>query len=288
MSGSNWRRVSRGEPCPICQRPDWCLVVGPEGSPEAVICPRVESQQRAGEGGWLHILRDSSRPAARSISIAMDDGPGADFVKLATDYQRAIRAEPYRLARLAHSLELSIASLQRLGVGWSARHRAYTFPLRRGDGTICGLRLRSPAGRKWAVRGSRQGIFIPADLDATGRLLIAEGPTDTATCLDWGLSAIGRPSCSGGTRDAVAYVRQHRPAGVVVMADADEPGRRGAEALAGVLVANTAACRVIAPPPETKDARAWRRSGASAKDVLAAIDAAPLRQLEITTRRTTL
>ena len=54
------------------------------------------------------------------------------------------------------------------------------------------------------------------------------------------------------------------------------------------LPAFLAAVRVVRPPAEIKDARGWRSTGASAKDVLAAIDAAPLRQLEITTRRTTL
>jgi len=288
MSGSNWRRVSRGEPCPICGRPDWCMISGPEGDPTAAVCPRTESPRRAGEAGWLHVLRPGTRQMVRSISIPLDDGPATDFAKLAEACERAIHVEPYRLARLAQVLGLSIESLQRLGVGWSARHGAYTFPMRRGDGTICGIRLRSPDGRKWAVRGSRQGLFVPDGIDATDRLLVAEGPTDTAACLDWGLAAIGRPSCSGGTRDVVAYVRQHRPSEVVVLADADEPGLRGAEALAGVLVAYTAAVRVVRPPAETKDARGWRSTGASAKDVLAAIDAAPLRQLEITTRRTTL
>lgn len=283
MSGS-WRRVSRSEPCPICGRPDWCMISGPEGSPEAVICPRTESPRRAGEAGWLHILRPGKRPVARSISIAIDTDRGGDFAKLTEAYQCAIRAEPFRLARLAQSLGLSAESLQRLSVGWSARHGAYTFPMKRGDGTICGLRLRSPDGRKWAVRGSRQGLFIPDGIDATDRLLVCEGPTDTAACLDWGLAAIGRPSCNGGTRDVVAYVRQHRPAEVVVVADADEPGLRGAEALAAVLLAYAAAVRVVQPPPGTKDARGWRSTGASAKDVLAAIEVAPRRQLRIGTR----
>jgi len=284
MSGSNWRRVSRAELCPICGRPDWCMISGPEGSPEAVVCPRTESPRRAGEAGWLHILRPGTRPVARSISIAIDTDRGGDFAKLAAACERALHAEPFRLARLAESLGLSAESLQRLGVGWSARHGAYTFPMRRGDGTICGIRLRSPDGRKYSVRGSRQGLFIPDGIDATDRLLVCEGPTDLAACLDWGLAAIGRPSCSGGTRDVVAYVRQHRPSEVVVLADADEPGRCGAETLAGVLVAYTAACRVTAPPPGIKDARAWRRSGAEARDVLAAIETAPTRKLQVTSQ----
>lgn len=26
MSASDWKRVSRADPCPICERADWCLV----------------------------------------------------------------------------------------------------------------------------------------------------------------------------------------------------------------------------------------------------------------------
>src|SRR5690606_12677955 len=141
------------------------------------------SLRRAGEAGWLHILRPGKRPVARTISIALDDGPTADCAKLAEAYECAIRAEPRTLPRRAQSLGLSIESLQRLGVGWAARHHAYSFPMRRGDGTICGIRLRSPSGAKYAIRGSRQGLFIPTGLGVTDRLLIAEGPTDTAACL---------------------------------------------------------------------------------------------------------
>ena len=53
-----WKRVSKRRPCPICQRPDWCLYDGPENDPTAVICARVESYKCCGEAGWLHRLHD--------------------------------------------------------------------------------------------------------------------------------------------------------------------------------------------------------------------------------------
>lgn len=55
-SRTDWLRVTRHRPCPICGRPDWCLFVGSPTSPEAVICARVESGKRCGEAGWLHQL----------------------------------------------------------------------------------------------------------------------------------------------------------------------------------------------------------------------------------------
>ena len=36
---STWQRVSKRRPCPVCERPDWCMYAGPDDSPTAVICP---------------------------------------------------------------------------------------------------------------------------------------------------------------------------------------------------------------------------------------------------------
>ena len=55
--------------------------------------------------------------------------------------------------------------------------------------------------------------------------------------------------------------------------------------LAAVLVAYTAAVRIIAPPAGIKDAREWKRNGATAADVQAAIEAAPIRKLRVSIRR---
>ena len=56
MRASHWLRVSNARPCPVCHKPDWCLVAA-DGS--AAICARVleGSVKRCGEAGWLHRLR---------------------------------------------------------------------------------------------------------------------------------------------------------------------------------------------------------------------------------------
>jgi DNA primase len=154
------------------------------------------------------------------------------------------------------------------------------------EGNVVGIRLRAPNGRKWSVRGGQEGLFIPADETVAGeRLLICEGPTDTAALLDLGFSAVGRPSCTGGVTLLAELVKHHRPAEVVIVADADAPGQRGAESLAAVLLAYSAAVRVIAPPSGVKDARAWKQAVATAADVLARIDAATIRKLTIKAER---
>jgi DNA primase len=153
------------------------------------------------------------------------------------------------------------------------------------SGLVVGIRLRRPDGRKLSVRGGKEGLFIPADLPDGGRLLICEGPTDTAALLDLGFSAVGRPSCTGGTRHLVELVRLRRPSELVIVADGDGPGQRGAEGLAATLAAYCAVVRVITPPAPHKDARAWKQAGATAGDVVALIDAAPVRRLQIRTRK---
>lgn len=285
-----WRRVSKHESCPICSKQDWCLVTGPERNPTAAICARIESAKRVGRdgGGWLHRLRDDGyqQPRRRTVRIAI---PAAavtpDVTGLAHRYEKAIRSEA--LGRLADSLGLSVDSLRRLRVGWSAEHWAYSFPMTDAGDKVLGIRLRLPNGRKLSVRGGREGLFIPADLADAGPLLISEGPTDCAALVDLGFACVGRPNCTGGVRLLVDLVCARQVAKVVIVADFDAHGRgqRGADNLAAVLVAYSQSVCVIVPPSGCKDAREWKRSGATRSDILAAIDATPVRRLSIQTKK---
>ena len=128
----NWQRVTRQRPCPICSKGDWCTFIGHDDSPEVVCCMRGESDQPAKNGGWFHRLRDDDdwrRPIRRrAIRMMTDPKPaGIDFDRLAAECQAV--TSPEALGRLAADLGLSVESLRRLGVGWSVRHRAWTFPM---------------------------------------------------------------------------------------------------------------------------------------------------------------
>ncbi len=113
-------------------------------------------------------------------------------------------------------------------------------------GSVIGIRLRRSDGFKWAIRGSRNGLFIPAGAYFHHHTLcICEGPTDTAAALTLGLQVIGRPFCRGGTQMLVSFCRQLQ-APVAIVSDADGPGIAGAEALADELVGVTKV-RVIRP-----------------------------------------
>jgi DNA primase len=152
-------------------------------------------------------------------------------------------------------------------------------------GNVLGIRLRRPDGFKFAVRGSKEGLFIPSPVEAKrSRLLICEGPTDTAALMDMGFAnVVGRPSCAGGIKLLVKLVRCWNTRQVVIFSDGDEPGQRGAAGLASALAVYGPAVRVIRPPEGIKDARDWLRSGARRRDVEEVINAG--RVLRLVVRR---
>lgn len=66
---TTWREATRREPCPVCEKPDWCSLTGPEGAVEAVVCMRVQSDNQRANGGWLHRMRDHGlRPLPASTN----------------------------------------------------------------------------------------------------------------------------------------------------------------------------------------------------------------------------
>lgn len=249
--------TTRTNPCPVCGKRG-CKYM-PDRT--AVMCMRVESSRRVGSWAWLHILKE--RP--KDYKMIATPPPKREYIS---------NSEAARIAReafadldvkarndLARSLGLSYGTLQAFAVGWSREHQAYTFPMRRGvNGRICGIRLRSPDGHKWAVKGSRAGLFIPhGPMQLT--LWICEGPTDTAALHQLGLCAVGRDSCTGGKADLEAFVNRIKPRVVVIVADPDAPGQRGAADLRDHLGRG-----VIVTPP-AKDVREWVRGGATVKDL---------------------
>ena len=285
MSGnSTWLRVRKDRLCPICYKSDWCLVSA-DGS--AAICARIAdgAVRPCGEAGYLHRLvgKRNGTPYVRIATLSDQTVTQADLAILSRNYQTAVH--PARLQRLADTLGVSVASLHRENIGWAHDHGAWAFPMQDAAGAVVGIRLRLDSGRKFSVAGGHEGLFIPSDLPIGGELLICEGPTDTAAMLDLGFAAVGRPSCMGGVRLLVALVQARKPASVVILADGDTPGQRGAETLGSVLCVYSRRVRIIAPPAGVKDARAWKHAGATNLDVRAAIDFAPTRKLSFKSAR---
>jgi hypothetical protein len=271
MTDTKWLRVRKDRPCPICHRTDWCMVVA-DGS--VALCARVSNGAVKAVGdkgaGWLHRLRaGDQRHRTRGVAIPSESTEAPDFPALVERYCSA--ADPVWVRQLAGDLGVFAPSLHRLRVGWDGD--AFTFPMQDPTGRIVGIRRRFPSGRKLSVKGGHEGLFIPSALPADGTLLVCEGPTDTAALLDLGFAAIGRPSCAGGTRYLVTLARGRE---VVIVADADPPGERGAAVLAATLRIYCPLVRTIAPPAGIKDARAWKQAGATPGDLLASIAPAPI------------
>jgi len=70
----HWMRIANaGVVCPICGKPDWCLVSSdnPE-NPSAVLCSRISSNaiREISGCGWLHIL-DNKRQSKRTVSSVL-------------------------------------------------------------------------------------------------------------------------------------------------------------------------------------------------------------------------
>jgi phage/plasmid primase-like uncharacterized protein len=289
IRNSHWRRVSKREPCPICGKTDWCLIGGPVGDPDVAICPRIKSATKIDKGGkfsgWLHRLRESTDSwwtSFRSSQFTLKQHQpqtSAEWNELAHRFVAA--TSPGAMSNFADNLGLSVESLRRLRTGWVIDRRAWSFPMQDASGNVAGIRLRLSNGRKFAVKGGSDGLFIPAGLPESDRLLIAEGPTDTAALLDLGFAVVGRPNCSGGAGLIVGLLKRRNTQDVAIVADGDAPGRRGAEDLASILAAYTPTVRIIVPPAGVKDARQWRQAGVTHGDIQAAIDAAPVKKLTV-------
>lgn len=195
-----------------------------------------------------------------------------------TDFAEEMRymrqfLSPGELGGLAERLGVSRDSLDAIGAAWSGKYCAWAFPMRDGEGEIVGVRLRSEDGSKWAITGSRQGLFYDADMltsEGDKILYVTEGPTDTAAVLTLGLPAAGRASCNGQAEQIFILCKARGFRRFVVIADNDTakekrdgtafyPGREGAEKMAKEV---GLPFKMILPP--AKDIRAWVNEGATA------------------------
>ncbi len=234
VSRQEWTRVSRSNRCPICESDSWCTYTD-----SIVLCMRSASNRpktlRSGEQGWLH-QRDGAQPI-RPVPGRQRPEPTINCGKLLETWSNADTA--HATSRLSELLGVSLDSLMLLRCVWAPPHGAWAFPMRDGYGELTGIRLRSMEGKKWAVRGSHQGIFLPWS-DSGHTAWVMEGPTDTAAALTLGLYAVGRPSCSGGMHDIQVAFKRLGVNRAVIVADNDDPGMRGAAMLAEQLTVPTA------------------------------------------------
>lgn len=186
---------------------------------------RVESGRPCQNGGWLHSL--DSGPHPRPPLPQKPTSPLANAGALMQEF--SAETWPEMQEQFAASLGVNVAGLRAIGCAYAIGHRAWAFPMKDADGNIIGIRLRSESGHKWAVKGSRAGLFY-AEGEAP-EAVICEGPTDTAAAITIGLHAIGRPSCLGCEAELVRLLKRKGCHRAIIVSDNDEPGWRGAEKL---------------------------------------------------------
>lgn len=268
-----FRSVTKRNPCPLCQRPDWCLI---RHDRAAVICPRTVSARQWGEAGFFHVIDENTYRLSAPSRAPMQIPPCIDAGRISEGFELAITAEQIRT--LAANLGVSAQSLCALNIGWSDRHDAFTFPMRNQLAQPIGIRLRKIDGFKFAVSGSRNGLFIPG-IQWGDEVWIVEGPTDCAAALTLELPAIGRPSCSAAVDMTVGFCRGKS---VTIIGNYDEPktrpdgstfypGQDGTAVLADALAGAAALVRVIYPRTG-KDVRQWLAAGATNEEVRAVAD----------------
>lgn len=227
---SDWRRVSRNEPCPVCGKPDYCTrsVNG-----QVVRCMRVESEKpvedKHGSIGWLHALSNPLPP----MPPPKPSEQKGDWTEECKEMFYHTLAHQKRCS-LSDSLAVSVESLEllRVGIGWDEWNGAEfsSWPSRDNNGKIIGYVRRYNDGSKRTNQGGSTGVFYSEAWNTRpGPLWIVEGGSDVAACESAGLSAIGRASNTHGGDWIRQMIDQCCPdKRVIVVGERDEvPEKRG-------------------------------------------------------------
>lgn len=226
---------------------------------------RIEGGKMMKNGGyWFPFSEPEIRREAKIIRRPELILQRPDFGAMMNRWRETAGIERHK--DIAENLGMPWADIWWLNATWAGDRSAMAFPMYDGgdsdESAPCGIRLRTMDGKKFAVTGSKSGIFFPwrclfsstVKWDIT-RVFVCEGPTDTIACLGMGLFAIGRASCRGGEEQVISVVDQLARE-VVIVSDNDGPGAEGADCLA----------RAIQKPvyrltPPSKDMRAFVRDG---------------------------
>ena len=227
---SEWKRVSRREPCPVCGKPDYC---GRTVDGSAVRCMRVDSDKpstaKDGTMGWIHVLSNPLPPVAATKNVLKKP----DWTKECRAMFDHEKAHDKRCA-IADTLAVSVESLElmRVGIGWDEWNGAEfsSWPSRDHNGRCIGYVRRYSDGAKRTNEGGSTGVFYTSEwFSRPGPLWVVEGGSDVAACESAGLCAIGRASNTHGGEYIRRMVKQCCPdKRVIVVGERDEvPEKRG-------------------------------------------------------------
>ena len=230
-------------------------MVAPDRS--AAICNRVEENatRRLDGGGWLHVIKITDEWMNEEFIPRVHNAlPEHNEVLAIRARDWVSKCDLEKTNELAEILGVTISSLRLLNLGWFPQNSSWVFPMQRNGSRLIGVRVRPRNGKKFAIKGSKNGLFIPNNLPDKGVVYVCEGESDTAAMLSCGLCAVGKSSCNSGDRLVGELLKNHE---VVVCADRDGVGRKGAESLVNYLKIHASGVTMMLPPIKYKDMREW-------------------------------
>jgi hypothetical protein len=196
--------------------------------------PFLREKEEASRREWQ---RNRTKPSTNGTHRAAD--MDAIARKLAGNFKDAHRRE---MAEELGLTEAAVAALPLIGYSPTGFHDGYqeqpcwTFPEVSAGGAVVGINCRYPNGEKRTMRGGNRGLIVPDGwLNRPGPVFLPEGASDTLALTALGLSAVGRPSNTGGV-DHLAELLQTVPSDrpIVVIGEYDPkpdgkwPGKDGA------------------------------------------------------------
>jgi 5S rRNA maturation endonuclease (ribonuclease M5) len=238
-------RVTPECPCPKCGRPDWCLI---HKSGLKVICTRVKSGNPRGKSGHLHYIKQGQVPPKLMLQK-----PEYLTPKQVQDYLDGISQarNANMIERQAKALGLSLDSIVMMHGRYDPDKAVLVFPMFEHRKMPTGCRFRRNDGKKYSLKGGREGLFFSREFTPTRPTWITEGPTDAAALCEIGFTnVIGRPNCSGGADIIKRLLSTHRTTPLIIISDPDECGVDGAKSLAQMVSNPTI---VLVGPSDIRD-----------------------------------
>ncbi len=171
----NWTRTSEATPCPVCGKPDWCMISSENpDDPKAVLCCRVKkgANKDLGTAGYLHILKTEGELTEAGSVLLPSEHPlliveGATDVAAALDLNMVAIGRPNstgcldKLSRIIAGQDIIVLGENDAGAGVEGMEKTFEI-LRPHAGDT--KKLLPPDGikdfRQWVAQGLTQQQFL--------------------------------------------------------------------------------------------------------------------------------
>jgi putative DNA primase/helicase len=196
----NWIRTTEDILCPICGKPDWCLVSSENPTdPKAVLCCRIKkgAVKSLGEAGYLHILKPEGELSQAGSVLLPSEYPlliveGATDVAAALDIDLVAVGRPNstgcldKLTHLVAGRNIVVLGENDAGAGKEGMEKAFEILQPLAKQTV---KLLPPEGikdlRQWITQGLTRKQFLKL-IHTTGSsvhneiILLSVAPLDLA------------------------------------------------------------------------------------------------------------